>query len=117
MVVDPLDGSLNAKRGLEPFGSSIAVAHGGTLADVTVGYIEDYTRPRTFAAIKGAGLLQTGLDGSWAAGGARPGRFESDLVEIVLLEAGRPDRHHFEYHDLSTMGAVGQEQGPAHPPD
>ena len=38
------------------------------------------------------------------------GRYESDLVEIVLLEAGRPDRHHFEYHDLSTMGAVGRSK-------
>ena len=28
-------------------------------------------------------------------------------MEIVLFEAGRPDRHHFRYHDLSTIGAVG----------
>ena len=39
-----------------------------------------------------------------------PARFASDLVEIVLLEAGRPDRHHFEYHDLSAMGAVGRSR-------
>jgi myo-inositol-1(or 4)-monophosphatase len=100
VVVDPLDGSLNAKRGLEPFGASIAVARGGTLADVKVGYIEDYTRPRCFAAVKGAGLVPSSV-------AIDPGRFESDLVEIVLLEAGRPDSHHFDYHDLSAMGAVG----------
>jgi myo-inositol-1(or 4)-monophosphatase len=110
VVVDPLDGSLNAKRGLETFGASIAVAKGETLADVTVGYIEDYTRPRAFAAIKGAGLLRSGADGSWGPVALDAGRFESDLVEIVLLEAGRPDRHHFEYHDLSTMGAVGRSK-------
>ena len=37
-------------------------------------------------------------------------RFDSDLVEIVLLEAGRPDRHHFAYHELSAMGAVGRSR-------
>jgi myo-inositol-1(or 4)-monophosphatase len=103
VVVDPLDGSLNAKRGLEPFGSSIAVARGATLADVTVGCIEDYTRPRCFAAVKGAGLLPAGT-------APDSQRFENDLVEVVLLEAGRPDRHHFEYHDLSAMGAVGRSR-------
>jgi fructose-1,6-bisphosphatase/inositol monophosphatase family enzyme len=37
-------------------------------------------------------------------------RFENDLVEVMLLEAGRPDRHHFRYHDLSTMGGVGRSR-------
>jgi myo-inositol-1(or 4)-monophosphatase len=38
-VVDPIDGSLNAKRGL-PFASlSIAVASGSTLDDVEFGYV------------------------------------------------------------------------------
>jgi len=32
VVIDPLDGSLNAKRGLEPFAASIAVADGDTSA-------------------------------------------------------------------------------------
>jgi myo-inositol-1(or 4)-monophosphatase len=122
VIVDPLDGSLNAKRGLEPFGASVAVARGGTFADVTVGYIEDYTRPRAFAAVKGAGLLPVGPAGSVGPSGAGrpgapagaaptwagPGGAASDTVEIVLLEAGRPDRHQFEYRDLSAMGACGR---------
>jgi hypothetical protein len=37
-------------------------------------------------------------------------RFGPDLVEVVLLEAGRPDRHHFRYDDLSVMGAAGRSQ-------
>jgi myo-inositol-1(or 4)-monophosphatase len=114
VVIDPLDGSLNAKRGLEPFCASIAVADGGTLGSVRVGYIEDYTHDRVFSAVRGSGLLSpaTGLSQAIGAAqateaegaGCRPG---SSLVEIVLFEAGRPDRHHFRYHDLSTMGAVG----------
>jgi myo-inositol-1(or 4)-monophosphatase len=105
VVIDPLDGSLNAKRGLEPFSSSIAVADGGTLGDVRVAYIEDYTRPRVFSAVKGAGVL-TPVRG--VSGAAEEGRCNGEeLVEIVLFEAGRPDRHHFRYHDLSSIGAVG----------
>lgn len=129
VVVDPLDGSLNAKRGLEPFGSSVAVARGATLGDVSAGYIEDYTRPRCFAACKGAGLQAAGTPPVAAprAGAAQgsaavaptepedgrmpdPQRFQSDLVEVVLLEAGRPDRHHFDYNALSAMGAVGRSR-------
>jgi myo-inositol-1(or 4)-monophosphatase len=115
VVVDPLDGSLNAKRGLETFGASIAVAQGPRLGDVTVAYIEDYTRPRCYAAIKGVGLVSAGGPHAMPAAPVGrelldPARFASDLVEIVLLEAGRPDRHHFEYHDLSAMGAVGRSR-------
>ena len=110
VVVDPLDGSLNAKRGLEPFAASIAIADGATLRDVRIAYVEDYTRPRVFSAVRGEGLLSPSSVG--AAGGVGGNsfggcRYETDLVEIVLFEAGRPDRHHFRYHDLSAMGAVG----------
>jgi len=111
VVVDPLDGSLNAKRGLEPFAASIAVADGATLGDVRIAYVEDYTRPRVFSAVRGEGLLSPGPGGAegGAIGGSSFGgcRYETDLVEIVLFEAGRPDRHHFRYHELSAMGAVG----------
>jgi myo-inositol-1(or 4)-monophosphatase len=129
VVVDPLDGSLNAKHGLEPFGASIAVAGGGALGDVTVGYVEDYARPHAFAAVKGAGLLLAGEPrhttdaevsnatgvaaasaGSPAVALVEPHRYDSDLVEVVLLEAGRPDRHHFRYHDLSAIGAGGRSR-------
>ena len=127
VVVDPLDGSLNAKRGLEPFCASIAVADGPLIRDVKVAYIEDYLRPHAFAAIKDAGLLR--LQPSPSPAGAQAGaqgdpglgftvvsletegsRFVSEVVEVVLLEAGRPDRHHFRYQDLSAMGAAGRSQ-------
>src|ERR671936_2789464 len=38
-VVDPVDGSLNAKRGLPYASVSIAIATGGTLDDVDFGYV------------------------------------------------------------------------------
>jgi myo-inositol-1(or 4)-monophosphatase len=106
VVVDPVDGSLNAKRGLAPFCVSIAVADGSRMGDVRIGHIEDYLRPNVFTGVKGLGVLAAGAPGE----GLESARFENDLVEVVLLEAGRPDRHHFHFHDLSAMGSVGRSQ-------
>lgn len=121
VVVDPVDGSLNAKHGLQPFGASIAVADGGTLRDVTVGYIEDYTKPHAFAAVRDVGLVAAGEPGSTGrlsegsgAGETVPlrdaQRFGSELVELMLLEAGRPDRSRFQYHDLSIISSGRQSE-------
>ena len=41
VVIDPIDGSLNAKRGLAHHALSIAVADGPTMADVRLGYVYD----------------------------------------------------------------------------
>ena len=42
VVVDPIDGSLNAKRGIPFFSISIAVADGDTMDDVVFGYVYDF---------------------------------------------------------------------------
>jgi len=42
VVVDPIDGSVNAKRGLPHHAISIAVADGPTMADVFFGYVYDF---------------------------------------------------------------------------
>jgi myo-inositol-1(or 4)-monophosphatase len=110
VVVDPLDGSLNAKRGLEPFAASIAIADGQALGDVKVAVVEDYTRPRVFGAVRGEGLVPVG-DSPFherpTAGAVGDCRRQGDLVEIVLIEAGGPEGHHFRYRELSTLGAEG----------
>ena len=41
VVIDPIDGSMNAKRGLPHHALSIAVAEGTTMADVVFGYVLD----------------------------------------------------------------------------
>ena len=41
-MVDPIDGSLNAKRGIPFFSVSIAVAEGATMDDVFFGYVYDF---------------------------------------------------------------------------
>jgi myo-inositol-1(or 4)-monophosphatase len=116
VVVDPLDGSLNAKRGLEPFCASIAIAGGQTLDNVDIAYIEDYLRPHAFAAIKGHGLVDVGpAPVAWEPADMRPlsldiSRFANNHVEVVLLEAGRPERHCFAYQDLAAVGAFGESR-------
>jgi len=129
VVIDPLDGSLNAKRGLEPFCASIAVAQGKSLGDVRVAHIADYMRPHAFTAVRGEGLLQrvapAAMSGQKEAGRALRGdactyavwvpeaaRFRSQAVEVMLLEAGRPDRHHFRYQELAVLG----DDNPSHSP-
>src|SRR5262249_44089539 len=42
VVIDPIDGSVNAKRGLPHHALSIAVAEGNTMADVVFGFVQDF---------------------------------------------------------------------------
>ena len=42
IVIDPIDGSLNAKRGIPFFSLSIAVADGDTMRDVEFAYVYDF---------------------------------------------------------------------------
>ncbi len=60
IIVDPLDGSLNAKHGIPVFGLSIAVASGKTLGDVEVGYIRHLLLDREYWAVKGKGAFLNG---------------------------------------------------------
>src|SRR3954452_15727588 len=42
VIIDPIDGSLNAKRGLPHHALSVAVADGPTMADVFFGFVQDF---------------------------------------------------------------------------
>ncbi len=60
VVVDPIDGSMNAKRGLPHHALSIAVADGPTMADVVFGYVFDLGPGEEWHAVRGGGAF---LDG------------------------------------------------------
>jgi myo-inositol-1(or 4)-monophosphatase len=62
IVVDPIDGSLNAKRGIPFFSVSIAVADGDTMDDVFFGYVHDFGSGEEWVAEKGKGALLNGAD-------------------------------------------------------
>ena len=79
IVIDPIDGSLNAKRGIPFFSLSIAVADGWTMEDVFFGYVYDFGSGEEWWAERGGGAW---LDGS-RLGGERP----KDRIEILSFEA------------------------------
>ncbi len=83
VVLDPIDGSLNAKRGLPFFSLSLAVADGRAMEDVFVAYVHDFGSGDEWTAVRGAGAR---LNGAPVAG---PG--PKDEVEILVMEATRTD--------------------------
>jgi myo-inositol-1(or 4)-monophosphatase len=62
VVVDPIDGSLNAKRGIPFFSLSVAVAEGETMDDVVFGYVYDFGSGEEWTAQRGGGALLNGAD-------------------------------------------------------
>src|SRR5215208_440971 len=66
VVVDPIDGSLNAKRGLPHHAVSIAVAEGPTMDDVVFGFVQDFGPDEEWVAFRGHGARLNGmpLDGT-----------------------------------------------------
>src|SRR3954452_17646576 len=55
VVIDPLDGSLNAKRGLPAHAISLAVADGPTMGDVVFGFVYDFGAGEEWGARGGQG--------------------------------------------------------------
>src|SRR3954470_18982437 len=97
VVIDPIDGSMNAKRGLTHHALSVAVADGPTMADVAFGYVYDLGPGEEWPAAGGPG------EGGRAApgGGAflNDGPLEDPLperrrrdgkLELVAIESANP---------------------------
>ena len=60
VVVDPIDGSVNAKRGIPFFSLSLAVAEGPSMGDVTFGYIYAFGAREEWVAERGRGAFLNG---------------------------------------------------------
>jgi myo-inositol-1(or 4)-monophosphatase len=78
VVIDPIDGSLNAKRGIPFFSVSIAVADGDRMGDVHFGYVYDFGSGEEWVARRGEGATLNGEPLT-----VRP----KDTIEILSFEA------------------------------
>lgn len=83
VVIDPIDGSLNAKRGIPFFSLSIAVADGWTMDDVQFGFVHDFGSGEEWLALRG--------EGAWLAGKQLGDVLPKEELEILVFEATRTD--------------------------
>jgi len=94
VLVDPVDGSLNAKRGLPTFSTVVAVAAGSSMDDVFLGYIEDLPTRAWYAAGRAQGFSMSRLVEPASVG---------EQIELILLEASQPERHEFSLADVARL--------------
>ena len=87
VIIDPIDGSLNAKRGLPHHALSIAVADGDTMADVDFGFVYDFGPREEWWARRGDGAYLNGdrLDPTLGERRSRDGR-----IEVLGIESADP---------------------------
>jgi myo-inositol-1(or 4)-monophosphatase len=87
VVIDPIDGSMNAKRGLTHHALSVAVADGPTMADVAFGYVYDLGPGEEWRAVRGGGafLNDVPLDHPMPERRRKDGK-----LELVAIESANP---------------------------
>jgi myo-inositol-1(or 4)-monophosphatase len=87
VIIDPIDGSLNAKRGIPHHALSIAVASGETMADVEFAFVYDFGPSEEWWARQGEGAWVNNrqLDPSLPERRGRDGR-----LEVLGIESADP---------------------------
>ncbi len=82
VVIDPIDGSLNARRTIPSHSLSLAVASGPSMADVEFGFVHDFGADEEFVARRGGGAAVDSVAARVAQGNGR--------LEVVGLESMEP---------------------------
>ena len=87
VIIDPIDGSLNAKRGIPHHALSVAVADGTTMADVAFAFVYDFGPGEEWWARRGEGAVLNGarLDPTLPERRGPDGR-----IEVVGIESADP---------------------------
>jgi myo-inositol-1(or 4)-monophosphatase len=100
VVIDPIDGSRNAKRGIPAFSVSIAIATGPTVADVQFAYVHDLVHDEDWHAAPGTGAF---LDDKPLP--SLPA--DATEIEILGLEIIHP---HLVLESANAIDATGAER-------
>src|SRR3954470_16312182 len=110
VVIDPIDGSLNAKRGITHHALSIAVADGPTMADVFFGFVQDFGPQEEWLAWRGGGAH---LDGMQLDTELVERRNRAGKLEVVGVESADPrwvvqsvDALEETTHRIRAIGAI-----------
>jgi myo-inositol-1(or 4)-monophosphatase len=82
VVIDPIDGSLNAKRRLPFYSLSIGVADGGDMDSVTFGYVANFPTGEEWWAKRG--------EGAYLAGDRLEPAEPDTALEILGVESAHP---------------------------
>src|SRR3954471_10092407 len=86
VIIDPIDGSLNAKRGLPHHALSVAVADGPTMADVVFGFVHDLGPSEEGRAVRGGGAFLNDVPVDPQAERRSP----DGRLELVAVESADP---------------------------
>ncbi|HEY6396813.1 MAG TPA: inositol monophosphatase family protein [Solirubrobacteraceae bacterium] len=87
VIIDPIDGSLNAKRGISHYALSIAVADGQTMADVVFAFVFDFGPREEWWAQRGEGAW---LDGERLDPSLQERRSHDGRLEVIGIESADP---------------------------
>ena len=92
VVVDPLDGSLNASRGYPCYSSSVALASSPRLVDVEAAAVMNLLTGDLYCAVRGEGATVNGR----RATASRVTRLSEALISVDLSKKGRPKGYAFK---------------------
>lgn len=84
LLVDPVDGSINAKQGLPYHCVSLALIEGDSFGDAGVGVVRSLAGPGMYTAVRGAGVWRDGAPLRPLAVELRGGRIPVVVMEAVL---------------------------------
>jgi myo-inositol-1(or 4)-monophosphatase len=87
VIIDPIDGSLNAKRGISHHALSIAVADGETMDDVAFAFVHDFGPSEEWWARRGEGAW---LDGERLDSALGERRTYDGRLEVLGIESADP---------------------------
>ncbi len=87
VIIDPIDGSLNAKRGIPSYALSLAVADGDTMADVVFAFVHDFGPSEQWWAWRGQGAW---LDGDQLDPTLKERRGRDGRLEVLGIESADP---------------------------